>query len=198
MRLSPPHATASAIRLFCRFYSAQPSRTTNISAVPVVDFSGFIGAGATTATRSAVATDIFNAFRDIGFVSLVNHGIPPSLISSTFASSALFFSLPDSVKEKYNWVSATSNRGYLGMGKEKLAYGKADLKETFEIGNDAEVPDNGPWSDWAFVTTLFRASRGCWSACAVGRVVVVAGVQRATCVGDADHNMSRRSPTCLC
>jgi isopenicillin N synthase-like dioxygenase len=126
-------------RALRRLYSVDSHRATNISAVPVIDFSPFTRPDATPDEKARVATDVFRAFRDIGFATLVNHGVPATLISSAFASSALFFSLPTASKEKYNWLSATSNRGYLGMGKEKLAYGKADLKETFEIGNEAEV-----------------------------------------------------------
>ncbi len=77
--------------------------------------------------------------QDIGFVALVNHSVTPELMAETFSASAQFFTLSPEVKQKYKWVSASSNRGYLGMGKEKLAYGQADIKETFEIGKEAEV-----------------------------------------------------------
>ena len=85
------------------------------------------------------------AVKDIGFVTLINHGLPTELNSRTFAASAEFFTLPPETKTKYAWVSPESNRGYLNVGQELLDGGAPDLKETFEIGNEAETTFENRW-----------------------------------------------------
>lgn len=85
------------------------------------------------------------AVKDIGFVTLINHGLPTELNSRTFAASAEFFTLPPETKTKYAWVSPESNRGYLNVGQELLDGGAPDLKETFEIGNEAETTFDNRW-----------------------------------------------------
>lgn len=49
------------------------------------------------------------------------------------------------VVHRYAWVSPESNRGYLAMGQERLDGGLPDLKETFEIGNEAETTYENRW-----------------------------------------------------
>ena len=43
------------------------------------------------------------------------------------------------MRRRYKWETPESNRGYLAMGQERLDGGLPDLKETFEIGNEAET-----------------------------------------------------------
>lgn len=58
--------------------------------VPVVDFAAFASGDA--AARAELAAKLFSAFKDIGFVTLVNHGLPVELNRRTFEASASFFS----------------------------------------------------------------------------------------------------------
>eukprot|EP00961_Rhodomonas_salina_P268780 3632196-Rhodomonas_salina.2 len=53
--------------------------------VPVIDFQGFVSGNAQE--KEQVAKQIFNAFKDIGFVTLVNHGLEPGILEETFRSS---------------------------------------------------------------------------------------------------------------
>lgn len=53
--------------------------------VPVVDFHGFVTGNAQE--KEKVALQIFRAFNDIGFVTLVNHGLEPEVLKQTFRSS---------------------------------------------------------------------------------------------------------------
>ena len=76
--------------------------------IPVIDFSGFVGGGATPASRAKVADALFCAFRDVGFATLVHHSIPAPLITSAFASSAMFFALLEQAKQKYRWLTAAA------------------------------------------------------------------------------------------
>ena len=98
--------------------------SSHLQGIPVIDFSAMVGPHANDATKAACAAEVYDAFHNVGFAALVNHSIPKTLMRKAFAASTEFFALPGDVKEKYNWTTPTANRGYLGMGKEKLAYGK--------------------------------------------------------------------------
>jgi len=108
--------------------------------IPVVDLAPFRHGDATA--RSAVAAELDHAFREVGFASIVGHGVPQELIDRLMAVTAAFFALP--AEEKARSVSATRhpNRGYQPMGNESLnrTYGGADgaappdLFEAFTIG----------------------------------------------------------------
>jgi isopenicillin N synthase-like dioxygenase len=94
---------------------------------------------------TAVSKQMYDAFRDIGFVSVVNHGIETKVLQSTFASAKAFFALPAAEKTKVAWTTAEANRGYLGVGMEMLHDGKPDLKETFECGHEADPDHMNLW-----------------------------------------------------
>lgn len=83
-------------------------------------------------------------------------------MASVFDHSSQFFTLPQGDKNKLAWYDPRANRGYTGHGKEKVAYKEVDkeaveamresvpdLKESLEIGNDADRqwpnmwPENG-------------------------------------------------------
>ena len=47
----------------------------------------------------------------IGFVTLVNHGLPPNLTERAWGESAKFFELPPEAKRACAFGSAEANRG---------------------------------------------------------------------------------------
>ena len=63
---------------------------------------------------------MYEAFKGIGFVSIVNHGLDQRLVDGAFAQSKAFFALDAKAKASVAWTSAEANRGYLGVGKEML------------------------------------------------------------------------------
>jgi isopenicillin N synthase-like dioxygenase len=67
-----------------------------LDAIPVIDFSPFLDGD--EAARAAVAAEIDNACRQIGFFYLVNHGVPESLRQAVLTESRGFFTRP--VEEK--------------------------------------------------------------------------------------------------
>jgi isopenicillin N synthase-like dioxygenase len=106
--------------------------------VPVVDLLPYRTGG--PADRDAVAAELDRAYRELGFASIVGHGVDPGLIERLQAVTAEFFGLPE--EEKARSISATQhpNRGYQPMGNESLSrsYGSdtapPDLFEAFTIG----------------------------------------------------------------
>ncbi len=109
--------------------------------IPTVDLSQFTLGDANQ--REAFVRQIGAAFHEVGFVAVVNHGIPKSLVDGFYASSKAFFSMPEAIKRKYEVAGLAGQRGYTSFGKEHAKQSTvADLKEFFQIGQ--EVPDTHP------------------------------------------------------
>ncbi|MDO8969069.1 MAG: 2-oxoglutarate and iron-dependent oxygenase domain-containing protein, partial [Saprospiraceae bacterium] len=109
--------------------------------IPTVDLSQFTLGDANQ--REAFVRQIGAAFHEVGFVAVVNHGIPKSLVDGFYASSKAFFSMPEAIKRKYEVAGLAGQRGYTSFGKEHAKQSTvADLKEFFQIGQ--EVPDSHP------------------------------------------------------
>ncbi len=109
-------------------------------AIPLVDLSKF--KNGTPEERKAFVKELGNAFHNIGFVGVINHGIPKSLIDGFYAASKRFFALPVAVKRKYEIEGLAGQRGYTSFGKEHAKQSQhADLKEFFQIGQDTKGVD---------------------------------------------------------
>ena len=109
--------------------------------IPTVDLSQFTQGDA--AQREAFVRDLGKAFHEVGFVAVVNHGIPKSLVDGFYSNSRSFFDLPEDVKRKYEIAGLAGQRGYTSFGKEHAKQSKvADLKEFFQIGQ--QVPADHP------------------------------------------------------
>jgi isopenicillin N synthase-like dioxygenase len=109
--------------------------------IPLVDLSQFTEGNA--AAQGAFVEELGEAFHQIGFVGVINHGIPKTLIDSFYAASKAFFMLPENVKRQYEIAGLAGQRGYTSFGKEHAKQSTvADLKEFFQIGQ--EVPAGDP------------------------------------------------------
>lgn len=84
-----------------------------------------------------------NAYNNIGFVAIKNHGLTDEMTTKLYDTIKRFFALPDEVKSKYEVPELAGQRGYIGKGKEH-AKGRStgDLKEFYHVGQ--EVTDNDP------------------------------------------------------
>lgn len=103
--------------------------------IPVIDLGCFVSGDADL--RQDVAQEIYQACHKIGFMYLKNPGIYPTLIEQIFSEMKQFFNLPFEVKNKIAWSDAGSNRGYVGVERERLAPDKpGDLKEAFNVGKE--------------------------------------------------------------
>ncbi|MEL6390176.1 MAG: 2-oxoglutarate and iron-dependent oxygenase domain-containing protein [Bacteroidota bacterium] len=119
------------------------------SVIPVLDLSTFTAGD--ESQRASFVADLGDAFHNIGFVGIKNHGISPELINDFYISSKSFFALPKNVKSKYEIEGLAGQRGYTSFGKEHAKHSDvADLKEFFQIGQEiptdhhlkSEYPDN--------------------------------------------------------
>jgi isopenicillin N synthase-like dioxygenase len=92
--------------------------------IPVLDVRDLSGLG--------------QACRETGFFYLTGHGIDTDPV---FAASRAFFALPASVKEALSIKRSPNNRGYVGLGHERLDEATPpDQKEAFNIG--LELPSD--------------------------------------------------------
>jgi isopenicillin N synthase-like dioxygenase len=117
--------------------------------IPLVDLSKFVNGN--EEDRTEFVNQIGRAFHEVGFVGVINHGIPKEKIDAFYDASKRFFSLPVSIKSKYEVSGLAGQRGYTSFGKEHAKQSKvADLKEFFQIGQfvsddhplKSEYPDN--------------------------------------------------------
>jgi isopenicillin N synthase-like dioxygenase len=97
--------------------------------VPMIDLSRGPG---------GVAGEVRRACEEVGFLTLVGHGVDAKLIEEVAARSRAFFDLPDAEKERFRAPAAT--RGlpvYRPLGAEKLG-ANADRKASLDWGPSLE------------------------------------------------------------
>ena len=126
--------------------------------IPLIDFAPFREGNA--ATRKEIASLIYRACHEIGFMYLKHPGIDSDLVAKTFKQSRKLFDLPLSEKNKMAWSDEFSNCGYVGVGRERLDESKpGDLKEAYNIGrefNSTEMSGCNRWleEDESFHNTM--------------------------------------------
>ncbi|MBK7339636.1 MAG: isopenicillin N synthase family oxygenase [Saprospiraceae bacterium] len=117
--------------------------------IPLVDLDLFVRGS--QSERADFVSQLGAAFHNIGFVGVINHGIPQDLVTEFYNLSKDFFSLPNEIKLKYEVPGLAGQRGYTSFGKEHARQSKVgDLKEFFQIGQSVvdgdaiqgEYPDN--------------------------------------------------------
>ncbi|MGB3466284.1 MAG: 2-oxoglutarate and iron-dependent oxygenase domain-containing protein [Cyclobacteriaceae bacterium] len=113
--------------------------------IPSLDLNDFRNGDADT--KAKFVEKLGEAYNNIGFVAIKNHGLSDELTSSLYDTVQKFFKQPTEVKEKYEIPGIFGQRGYVSKGKEK-AKGRntGDLKEFYHVGqpDDPEniYPDN--------------------------------------------------------
>lgn len=108
--------------------------------IPVVDLAAFTSGDA--ASKAAFVKQLGNAYEEVGFVAVKNHGISDTLIANLYKYVQLFFTLPAEVKSTYELPELAGQRGYTSFGKEHAkGYDAPDLKEFFQFGQTVEDED---------------------------------------------------------
>lgn len=109
--------------------------------IPSVDLSDFLSGD--QERKNKFIREIGNAYEEIGFVAVRNHGISDDLIDRLYSSVKSFFALPEATKLKYEIQGLGGQRGYTSFGKEHAKHRKTgDLKEFWHFGQFVE--DNDP------------------------------------------------------
>lgn len=112
--------------------------------IPSLDLAHFTAG--TPEQKAEFVRRLGDAYQNIGFVAIKNHGLSQELQDRLYHSIKTFFSLPDEVKTKYEKPEIGFQRGYTGKGKEH-AKGRntGDLKEFYHVGQElSNIPDSDP------------------------------------------------------
>jgi isopenicillin N synthase-like dioxygenase len=113
-----------------------------VTRIPVVDVGGL--QSREPSDLAAVAAQIGAAAREVGFFSIVNHGVPAQLVADVFAAARAFFALPRAVKEEISLERSPHYRGYARIGFEKLDPTRpGDVKESYNVGREFAPDDPG-------------------------------------------------------
>ncbi len=117
--------------------------------VPSLDLADFTSGN--PETKAAFVQALGEAYHNIGFVAIKNHGLTDEMTSKLYTTIQEFFRQADKVKQQYEVPELAGQRGYIGKGKEH-AKGRTtgDLKEFYHIGQNvtdgdaikSEYPDN--------------------------------------------------------
>jgi isopenicillin N synthase-like dioxygenase len=125
--------------------------------IPEIDVSGFIKGDSGAADR--VYDQVNDALREIGFFTIVGHGVDDRELSAFSATAKAFFDLPPADKQRFRNPRNSISRGYVGIGQENLgrtSVGGAliDVKEQLAFGR-FDVPDTAYYRQ-PFGTTAFE------------------------------------------
>jgi isopenicillin N synthase-like dioxygenase len=134
--------------------------------VPSIDFKPFLHGSASD--RQRIASEIDKALSSVGFIQLHNHGIEPHKIDACLqwvgrvtpscntswlvvqmlidrnSQSRRLFALSESGKGTINPSSPSHNRGYSGIGNEKVR-DRMCMKENFDCGNPEDHERQNSW-----------------------------------------------------
>jgi len=138
--------------------------------IPSLDLADFTNG--TPEQKQAFVEALGEAYTNIGFVSIKNHGLSDELTKNLYQSVERFFRLEDRAKEQYEKTELAGQRGYISKGREK-AKGRntGDLKEFFHVGQPpqnqredypnniwpSEVPELEHYTTEAYLTLLQTA-----------------------------------------
>jgi isopenicillin N synthase-like dioxygenase len=125
--------------------------------VATIDISSW--ADGTATDRASICAQIDQMGREVGFLSVVGHGLPHELCRAALDVAGQFFDLDVASKVRYTPSDKTVNRGYAGYGEESLAYSLGvealpDMFEAFNMG--VELSGEAGMAHPYFVTEAHR------------------------------------------
>jgi len=149
---SPPAKTTRDIEGSLQAQRKKRARTSDAAplGIPVISLKPFIEGG--DEGKAKVAKEWDRACREVGFLTVVDHGVPAAVIEEMWEQTIAFFDRPLEAKRG---VPMTDDYpyGYQGMGMENLEASldgekskPGDIKEMFNmclgtgVANDSELP----------------------------------------------------------
>ena len=117
--------------------------------IPSVDLADFTAGD--QEKKAEFVKQLGEAYEEIGFVAIKNHGLSDELCADLYSQVQSFFTLSEDKKKQYEIEGLAGQRGYVSFGKEHAKNkNEGDLKEFWHFGQtvkDAdpikeEYPDN--------------------------------------------------------
>jgi len=110
-----------------------------MTSIPQVDLSDFTSGDPNR--KAKFVQELGRAYEDIGFVTVMNHGIEQELVDSFYNTVNTFFSMPKDVKKKYEDPDSAGQSGYTSFGKEHAKHSDVgDLKEFWQFNQEVDDP----------------------------------------------------------
>ncbi len=108
--------------------------------VPSIDLNDFTANN--PERKQKFVQTLGEAYQNIGFVAVKNHGLSEELTASLYSAVEQFFALPETIKLNYQIKGLGGQRGYTAKGKEH-AKGRnvGDLKEFYHVGQEIAAAD---------------------------------------------------------
>ncbi|WP_008311556.1 isopenicillin N synthase family dioxygenase [Leptolyngbya sp. PCC 6406] len=122
--------------------------------IPVLRLSQFCQGS--PAEQAQFVEALGQALETLGFFALEDHGVDRSLIAAAYAAAEAVFTLPETVKTRYEVSDLHGQRGFTHFGREHAKDSPyPDLKEFWHIGRETAEPANlWPTEVPAFATTM--------------------------------------------
>lgn len=109
--------------------------------IETVDYHDFISGD--TARKAAFVKKLGDAFSEIGFAIVANHGVSEDLKAKLLQLVDRYFTQPEALKKLDEDFNKNGQRGFISKGRETAkGHHVPDLKEFYHVGQ--EVTDNDP------------------------------------------------------
>jgi len=109
--------------------------------IPSIDLNDFTSGNPNT--KETFVKQLGDAYENIGFVAVKNHGLSDKLCKDLYSEVQNFFNLSEEQKRTYEIEGLSGQRGYVSFGKEHAKNrNEGDLKEFWHFGQ--HVTDGDP------------------------------------------------------
>lgn len=171
--------------------------------LPVIDFSRWLEGS--PEEKKSVAHDLAEACRHVGFVYVVNHGVPPALLDEAFAWSRKLFDLPADEKMLAPHPPGPDvHRGYSWPGLEKVSQyvhqdgadpdaedarlrRVQDCKESYEVGSETLAAQPNQWLPEAVLPGFRAFATGFYWTCSGAARELLRALAVGLGLGDEDY-----------
>ncbi|KAI1827389.1 Clavaminate synthase-like protein [Xylaria intraflava] len=125
--------------------------------IPVIDLRRIYSPS--LAERKALAKELGQACRDVGFFYASAHGVDPRVASEAFRAIQDFFALDNETKMAVHFHKSAGFRGYEPLFETRHeAHGQGDMKEAFSFSHESdeglEIPNQWPANQPQFRNAL--------------------------------------------
>jgi len=114
-------------------------REASFTSIPIVSLAKWRHRSADpaedAAARAAFAAEVRSICHDVGFFTLVDHGIDAAFVDRYFAALAAFFALPEETKSRVDKANSPWFRGWERVGAE-LTDNRVDHREQLDVSSE--------------------------------------------------------------